>query len=67
MLENTFGLTKTLSDQLQATDLDLASTIDLVFALVDTLKEECNGETQTQVTCVREWALTCSANKQKEK
>lgn len=49
MLENIFGLTKTLSDQLQATDLDLASAIDLVFALVNTLKEERNGETWTHL------------------
>lgn len=49
MLENIFGLTKTLSDQLQATDLDLASAIDLVFSLVDTLKEERNDETWTHL------------------
>ena len=49
ILENIFGLTKSLSDQLQAIDLDLASAIDLIFALTDTLKDKRSAETCTQI------------------
>lgn len=49
MLESIFSLTKKLSDHLQATDLDLASAIDLVFAVVDTLNDRRNAETWTKI------------------
>ncbi|KAK1904504.1 52 kDa repressor of the inhibitor of the protein kinase [Dissostichus eleginoides] len=45
MLESIFSLTKTLSDHLQATDLELASATDLVYSVVDTLNEKRNVET----------------------
>ncbi|RXM96417.1 Zinc finger MYM-type protein 1 [Acipenser ruthenus] len=45
MLESIFSLTKTLSDHLQATDLELASATDLVCSAVDTLNEKRNVET----------------------
>lgn len=48
MLEGIFSLTKTLSDHLQTTDLELASAIDLVFSVVDALNDKRNAETWTK-------------------
>ncbi|XP_063765900.1 zinc finger MYM-type protein 1-like [Eleginops maclovinus] len=49
MLESIFKLTKNLSDHLQTKDLELASAIDLVFAVVDTLNDKRNAETWTEI------------------
>ena len=49
MLESIFSLTKNLSDHLQATDLELASAVDLVFAVVDALNDKRNAETWTKI------------------
>lgn len=48
-LESIFSVTKTLSDHLQTTDVELASAIDLVFAVVDALNDKCNAETWTKI------------------
>lgn len=49
MLERIYSLTKNLSDHLKATDLELASAIDLVFAVVDALNDKRNAETWTKI------------------
>lgn len=49
MLESIFSLTKTLSDHLRTTDLELASAIDLVFAVVDALNDKRNADTWTKI------------------
>lgn len=49
MLESIFSLTKTLSDHLQTTDLELASAIELVFAVVDGLNDKRNAETWAKI------------------
>ncbi|MEQ2238443.1 hypothetical protein ILYODFUR_033106 [Ilyodon furcidens] len=49
IFESLFCLTKTLSDHVQATDLDLASAIDLVFAVVESLIDKRNAEMRTKI------------------
>lgn len=49
MLESIFSLTKNLSDDLQATDFELASAADLIFAVVDAFYDKRDAETWTKI------------------